>query len=77
MNMLEMMAICRCSEDDILNLTESELIKVANACRKANPLFFAKREAAAAQTREWMKSNPDLINQFLNRSGNSKEAQPH
>ena len=76
-NLAEMMVICRCSEDDILSLTESGLAKVAAACRKANPLFFEKRKASAELTREWMKSNPDLINQFLTKSGNSKEVQPH
>lgn len=73
--MAEMCVICRCTEDDLLNLRESELVKVAAGCRRANPLFFEKRKAAAEQTRKWMESNPDLINQFLTRSGNSN-AQP-
>lgn len=81
MTLAEMALICRCDEDFILNLTETEVSIVAKCCKKANPIFFEKRAVTRKQAQDMMSQNPDMLREFLSASMNksklSNETQPH
>lgn len=67
----EMAAICGCSIDAFDDLRESELITVADKCKKANPLFFRMRERERKRLEELMSKNPALIQQLMAKTGPS------
>ncbi len=61
----EIVTMSTASMADLEDLRESELRKVADACIKVNPFFFAMRDRERARNQKLMDQNPDLFKRFL------------